>query len=421
MHRTADAVAGALGLSEVPEVWRQTWPQSAAPFAPGAVFLLREDWVREACSALRVSPEVTKALAQCAAAVRESPALQRLAWHLHWLLCLSGLDPRTSDWPRLDDDQPAGPMLYGLIVLSGWPRLREIHMARGLDLDDTIDTMSDLDTWTRDWNAWEGGYRFTALGWMRHHLRGDLLKLGRMEYLPGSYHHEFRWYRQAGSGKLVALAEDGLLFRGDGQFASADGGEAREGLWRSRFVEAPGSVSGNPVTPWGQALPEPVTLDTHGWHEVLRRGDPVVTVHIPSRGRMDPEACGASFVRAVEVYRRHYPDVPYRAFTCQSWLLDPQFDQLDPAPPNICAFMREWYLHPAEGAEEEQTWERVFSLFGHRPVDWGSAPQDTSLRRALVAFARQGGHMRGGGGVIFPEDLDWGRQAYRTVRRAGGL
>ncbi len=410
--RDAEAVVATVGLAEAPEVWRRTWPQSAASFA-AEPFFVAEEWVRTACAALRLSPEVTEALIACAAGVRESPALRRLAWHLHWLVSRSGLEPQINDWPRLEAGP--GPMLYGLIALSGWPRLREIHAARGLDLEATLDTMSDLDTWTSDWHAWEGGYRFTALGWMQHHLRGRLLKLGRLEYLPGRYDHPFRWYRRGAGGPVLALAEDGLLFRPDGQFAGADGGEVRQGLWRSTFAESPGEVTGHPVTPQGQVLPETVTLDTAEWREALRPGDPVMTVHIPSRGRMDPESCGASFVRAAEVYSDHYPDIPYRAFTCHSWLLDPQFDQLDPAPPNIVAFMREWYLHPAEGAEEEQTWERVFSLFGHRPVDWATAPQDTSLRRALVAFARQGGHMRGGGGVIFPEDLgDWGREMYRA-------
>ncbi len=411
----ANAVARAVGLPEAPEIWRRTWPQSAASFGAGEVFFLTEDWVPRACEALRVSQEVTTALQDCAAAVRESPAMQRLAWHLHWSLCLSGLSPEVSAWPRLSDDHPAGPMLYGFVVLSGWPHLREIHAARGLDLEITLDTMSDLDTWTRDWHAWEGGYRFTALGWMQHHLRGQLLQLGRLQYLPGSYHHAFRWYRHTSTGRVIALAEDGLLFREDGQFASADGSSVRRGLWRSSFTETVSRVTGQPVTPEGKVLPEAVTLDTAEWCEVLRRGDPVMTVHIPSRGRMDPASCGESFARAVAVYREHYPDVPYRAFTCQSWLLDPQFEQLDPAPPNICAFMQEWYLHPTEGAAEEQTWERVFDLFGHSQPDWENAPQDTSLRRALVAFARQGGHMRGGGGVIFPKDVgDWGRQGYRA-------
>lgn len=413
--RDADAVARAVGLPEAPEVWRRTWPQSTAVGPDREPFFLADGWVREACVTLGFSAEVTAALTDCAAAVRENPAWQRLAWHLHWLLCLSGLSPEVSAWPRLDDDGPAGPMLYGLVVLSGWPRLRAIHTARGLDPAITRDTMSDLDTWTRDWHAWEGGYRFTALGWMQHHLRGELLHLGRLQYLPGSYHHPFRWYRHTSTSQVLALAEEGLLFREDGQFASADGGSVRRGLWKSSFTATVGRVVGHPVTPQGRVLPEPVTLDTAEWHEVLRRGDPVMTVHIPSRGRMDPGSCGESFARAVTVYQDHYPDVPYRAFTCQSWLLDPQFEQLDPAPPNICAFMREWYLHPTEGAQEQQTWERVFDLFGASQPDWENAPQDTSLRRALVAFARAGGHMRGGGGVIFPPDLsDWGKQVYRA-------
>jgi hypothetical protein len=417
--RDLTAMCAVLGLEQVPELWAQTWPQSARSFAPGQVFFLDAGHVGETCQTLHNSAGVTEALLECAAAVRESPALERLAWHLHWLLCLSGLDLGGHVWvaPPVEA-HPAGAMFYGLVVASGLPRLLELHGARGLDPEDTIETLSDLETWTADHQRWEGSYRFTNMGWMQHHLRGRLLKIGRLQYLPGTYYHPFRWYRQQGTDRVIALAEDGLLLRGDGQFASADGGEVREGLWKSRFTGTLESVTGHPVSPLGQVLPQTVTLDTAEWHEVLRRGDPVMTVHIPAKGRMDPEACAASFRRAVDVYRRHYPEIIWRAFTCNSWLLDPQFELLDPPPPNICAFLREWYLHPAEGADDSATWERIFDLFGRSAPDWDKAPQDTSLRRAAVTFTQAGGRLRGGGGVIFPDDLDGGQQVYRGPRRA---
>jgi hypothetical protein len=291
-----------------------------------------------------------------------------------------------------------------------------MHDARGIGLDVTIDTLSDLETWLQEYHRRHGRWNFTRIGWMVHHLRGRLLKLGRLEYLPGSYYHPLRWYRQRGSGKVLALVEEGALLRSDGQFASADGGEVREGLWRARLEETAGSVTGNPVFPWGKALPRTVVLDARDWHEVLRRGDPVMTVHIPATGPMDPASCGASFRQAVEIYRERYPELRYRAFTCDSWLLDPQFELLEPAPANICAFVREWYLHPTEGAAEGGTLQRLFDLFGSGKVDLETAPRETSLQRAAVAFMREGGHLRGGGGVVFQDDLPWGRQVYRRER-----
>lgn len=417
--RDATAVAAELNLT-APEVLVRTWPQSERSFALGRVFFLDADWVRQACADLGMSAELTAAMGDCAAHVAASAALQRLAWHLHWLLVLSGLDAKVGDWPAPGiTEPPAAPLFYGLIALSGLPHLRAINAARGISEAVTVDTLSDIETWAADFHAWEGVYRFHTLGWLQHHLRGQLYKLGRLEYVPGTYGHPFRWYRHAGTGKLLAVAEGACWLRGDGQFASADGAAVTEGRWETTLTETRDEVTAYPVAAAGYVCAEPVTLYLTQWQEVLRQGDPVMTVHIPSRGRMGPEECGASFTMAVEFYKQHFPEVAFRAFTCHSWLLDPQFDQLQPPPPNICAFMREWYLHPAEGADERQTWQRVFDLFGDwNQRDWNTAAQNTSLQRSIVSFAREGKHLRGGGGVIFAEDLDWGRQGYRTGARA---
>lgn len=413
------AAGAALGVA-VPDIWRQTWPQSVRSYSAGDIFFLQTDWVRQACAELEFGEGVTGALLDCAGAVAADPALARLAWHLHWLLIWSGLEPRVGNWPAPPLDGPsAAPMFYGLIALSGLPHLREIHGARGLPETITVDTLSDIETWAADFHTWEGAYRFHTFGWLQHHLRGHLLKVGRLEYVPGSYGYPFRWYRSATTGKVLCLAEGGCLLRGDGQFASADEGEERAGLWQTSFAETGDSVTGHPVSAAGYVCAETRTLDLGEWQEVLRRDDPVMTVHIPSKGRMGPEECAASFRDATAIFTARYPEVVWRAFTCHSWLLDPQFDQLQPVPPNIAAFMRMWYLHPVEGADERQTWQRVFSLFGNWDQrDWAKAPRDTSLRRAILDFVAQGKHLRSGGAVIFAEDLAAGREPYRSGDRA---
>lgn len=414
--RSPEAVCAALGIP-CPDLWRTTWPQSARSFSPG-LFFLKGNWVREACRTLRFDDGVTDALAAAAGATAGHLPLERLLWHCRWLICDSGYDPRVGDWPEMPDALgPAGLLFFGLLTLSGFPHMQKIHAARGIPLQDTIESLASLQVWILDFQRLQGVWRFPRMGWLQHHVRGHLFKLGRLEYLPGSYNHPFRWHRQASTGKVVALAEDGCLLRPDGQFASADGEEVREGLWKSRLVETVESVTGSVVSPLGRVLPETVTLDTAQWHEVLRKGDPVMTVHIPAGSPMGYQECGDSFHYAVEFYAKHFPDLAYRAFTCTSWLLDLQFELLDPPPTNIAACLREWYLHPYEGASDRQTWERIFDLFGGSKPDWESAPRDTSLRRAVIDFELAGGHLRGGGAVLFAEDLDWGRQVYRSEPR----
>jgi len=99
--------------------------------------------------------------------------------------------------------------------------------------------------------------------------------------------------------------------------------------------------------------------------------------------------------------------------------VDPQFEQFSPPPANICAFLREWYLHPVEGADDAQPFQRLFDLFGpYGQVRWGEVEPKTSLQRAAVEFVKQGGHLRSGGSVLFAEDLDWGKAVYRNERKA---
>lgn len=417
--RNPDPVCATLGLAGAPDIWRATWARSIGGFVAGDLFFLKPEYVRGTCALLRIGPELSEKLARCAESVTADAGLQRLAWHLHWLASLSGIDAGVGQWPQLAPEaHPANALLYGLVVLAGVPRLLDINRARGIADEVTVETLSDLETWANDYLNWGGIYRLQSLGWLQHHLRGKLFKIVRLEYIPGQYGHPFRWYRNDTSGQVVGLAEDGLLLRPDGQFASADREEVREGLWRTRLSENVDTITGSPVAPQGRILGTTVTLDTNEWREVLRKGDPVMTVHIPSKGSMRSEDCGESFRQAVEFYQRHFPEVVFRAFTCTSWLLDPQFEQFQPAPPNICGFLREWYLHPVEGADDSQAFQRLFDLFGpYGQVRWGEVEAKTSLQRAALDFVEQGRKPRGGGSVLFAEDLDWGKAVYRNERQ----
>jgi hypothetical protein len=71
-----------------------------------------------------------------------------------------------------------------------------------------------------------------------------------------------------------------------------------------------------------------------------------------------------------------------------------------------------------EGADDSQTFQRLFDLFGpYGQVRWGEVEAKTSLQRAALDFVEQGGKPRSGGSVLFAEDLDWGKAVYRNDRR----
>ena len=69
----------------------------------------------------------------------------------------------------------------------------------------------------------------------------------------------------------------------------------------------------------------------------LKKGDPVIEVHIPAGEKLSPEECKKSFDAAREFFAKYFPDYKWEYFTCHSWLLDPSLDNLMDGG-NILAF-----------------------------------------------------------------------------------
>ena len=70
----------------------------------------------------------------------------------------------------------------------------------------------------------------------------------------------------------------------------------------------------------------------------LKKGDPVIEVHIPADGPLNIEECEKSFIAAREFFARYYPEYDYKYFTCHSWLLDPTLSRVLPDSSNIIRF-----------------------------------------------------------------------------------
>lgn len=159
-------------------------------------------------------------------------------------------------------------------------------------------------------------------------------------------------------------------------------------------------------------------LDTQWWFEVvfgagfarlgrlqyeLARSDlgqggeavPVLSVHIPGDGPLDPDAVDDSLIEASTFFEEHHPDLaPIDWFTCYSWLLDPALAHLVPGS-NIASFAARWDVwHVRER-------DRDAYYFGFDieppadaalPLDLDDLPTDTRLHRAMVEHWRSGEH-----------------------------
>ena len=386
-----DNVARALGLSAAAaEGFAAGWQASRESFPPDGPEFLRRVFVVDTCATLGLSDEIAAAIAASLAMFDGSEPLQRLAWHCSQSLRADGhveFRPAAMPWTTLLDDLPAwGEMFFPAVLLSAGSRMIDLHRGRGIPAEITRATAGDVELWMRHYRARHGRWGLAHAKWLANHFLGRIYRLGRLQFRFERFEWAFRALRRRGGGRVVVVAEDGM---------GADG-------------EA---IRAKPVSPAGQVLPQRVELPSDEWQTVLKRGDAVLGVHIPEGGPMDFDACGRSFRRAMEFFARHFPEFGFRAFQCESWLLDDQLGQLLPPESNIRRFQEEMYLLPLAGADDSQMFDRVFGL---RYDDIRQAPQDTLLRRTIANHILAGGQFRTAACILLPEDLDWGAKVYRN-------
>ena len=405
-------VVEALDLGEHRELLRQEWQASQEVLPVGGLPFLQADVAADSCRTVSLPEEAVAPVQEAARRLDSDGPLQALVWLAHRALFAVAKRPDHSPWTRLEGQLgEAAPSFYLLVALSGLPRARALHDARGIPEEVRCDTYLDIALWAQEYHAEHGvwGIRAGLLGWFMNHLWGELYRIGRLQYMLRPFPGRLLAFRNTGTDEVVALAEDGLQFRRDGQ-CDGTNDVFDEEPWTSRLSVDERGARGNPISPKGHAVRTEVFLPADHWEQALARGDTVLDMHIPAAEPMAYDACGASMRAAPEFFRAYFPEMPFKAFSCTSWLLDSQLPALLPPSSNLVRFMQELYLWPRLG-NGEQTFERVFSGV---PADLTKAPRDTTLRRAILDHVLAGGQMRSGGMFLLTGDLDWGRQVYLT-------
>jgi hypothetical protein len=370
-----------LGLKDSPPRLRVTWPASQLLFEQDIARFADPPQICEACRTLGMPDEFMEAALKALHALRSDDVLARYLWHCRRLLTASD-----AGWPVLGaifpvirpDASPAAGMGYALVFLNLFRTAMRRFRERGVEENVALDTLRDFNRWVEEYRAKHGVWGLWNLGWLQNHLRARLFTLGRLQFRMEEYAFDFQAWRQPSTGRVLLLTGDGL-----------------------------------PVDPRGRIGSEPVTVLGEDWVRVLKQGDPTVGIHIPAGSPMDFDACGQSFSRVRGFFARHAPDHPMKALTCNSWLLDPQFEGRLPDSSNVVRFLREMYLYPFPGATDDGLFERVFE--NRRPSLQESETGMTTMQKAVLKFMREGGKWRAGAAVLFPDDLQWGSQVYRRM------
>lgn len=119
---------------------------------------------------------------------------------------------------------------------------------------------------------------------------------------------------------------------------------------------------------------------------ILSPGDQVINLHIPEDGPMHMEECLESMRRMVKFFTEYRPQIDWKGFLCESWLLDTQLRAMLPENSNIIKF-QDMGIHYYVC----ETNDSVFRIFGTPETDPDSVKNPTSLQRNAAEFIRNGG------------------------------
>lgn len=143
--------------------------------------------------------------------------------------------------------------------------------------------------------------------------------------------------------------------------------------------------------------------DEYAWDipiEGIRKGDPVINIHIPSSGPLTPMSVEDSLAQAWAFYRNEFSTdrIP---FVCHSWLLYPPVCQrVFPEHSNLRAFCGQFEIVGSEKDEKNEDFWRIFHM-DYSEEALQNAPADTTLQRNMLTYLREGNCMGFGAGVIW--------------------
>ncbi len=392
------------------------WEDSDASFPEPYPGWLEDADVLAARRFVGLAERFDEPLVRAARAARRSPILARLAWHAAHLAfeCPDYDLSKVRCWPDLGRFLgETAPLFYLLVAFQALPPMRRAHARRGIPESVTRATCTHFLESTDLYALTHGGrlgVRPAMLGWLRHHVRGELCCLGRLEYMVKPFEGALRVFRHRERGLVVALAAGGMSVDacGLGPVPPPPGG--RSEVWTTVEPACAGGFCGHPITPEGFVLRVQVRLDADLWAPVLGPGDPVLETHIPPGGGMTPARCAESMRQALAFFPRHFPESPFTGFACYSWVLNPELADFYSPESNMVLWQRELYLFPVRSNGRAG----LQFIFGREDVDPATAPRDTSLRRALLDRLAAGLPLRAGGMFCLPEELaEYGRQPYR--------
>lgn len=130
------------------------------------------------------------------------------------------------------------------------------------------------------------------------------------------------------------------------------------------------------------------------YKDICKKGDNVLSCHIPSSGPLLIEDVEKSFRMAYDFFKPNGPLI----VVCSSWLLYPKFyEEVFAKGSNLSRF---YELFDVVEYSERDFSADAWRVFGTMNSDLDGLPAKSSLQKNLIAFLKNGNSMGGGYGIL---------------------
>ncbi len=298
-----------------------------------------------------------------------------------------------------------------MISLGSYPLIARKHRDLGIPENCTRDLMSwfggNMEIYRIGHNGIPG--REFGFSWVRLYVKGELFRIGRLEYWMQEYQPWLPLIFRDAHGNTAALCRDNWMIGRHGQCVA----DAARAVFTTHLAETETTVSGTLCSADGTIdLAHPVTLDKSQWHPVAAPWSLCPSLHIPGGRRMPFEEIKASMIAAKKFFADYFhQEVPL--FCCNSWILNPAWEAILPDS-NISCFRCEGYAFPAPPAAPRAG---MGFVFGRADVPPETLPAVNSMQRAMQEASKQD-KLDAGAVFFLTADLEkLGSMHYRNLMR----
>ena len=395
---TLEELKKQLQLTLLPPCFADIYEEIKDTYKDRGTIILSEAYITNTLDECAVLTDYRHIILKAAAQIRDNPALILFVCLLErWIR--SGMD---ADFKKYESPKGIGlayDFLHLFAAIPTIPASIRCMRTRGVPEHIIAATLKEYDFCVRMREISQGRPMFDQgrLDWMRRIISNRLIRIGRFKFdLPAKRITDIRVYKNA-LGKLCVLA-DGMQVHRSGSILGAEGLTDPEGSFHAFIRETENTVSGHPILN-GSVSTETICLSKAHWTLCLSKDDPVVAVHIPPWEPFDPKAMEDSYQQARRIFKECYPDYPFQAFWCRSWLMSLHLKKILKPDSNILRFQEHYTHYPCE-SPGLGIFYNVFPKQG-RPENLNTLIAKTSLQRGVKDTYLKGGYIHDYCGFFF--------------------